>query len=92
MTTENSQKSKKYVVTKLVAPDESPLGRLAEKQLCRCDTLKECAEFILNNKDQKFTKTQQFIGNRFFVNKILQTYQQKPLTMSVVFSILNMNN
>lgn len=51
MTTENSQKSKKYVVTKLVAPDESPLGRLAEKQLCRCDTLKECADFIINNNE-----------------------------------------
>lgn len=51
MTTEKSQKSKKYVVTKLVAPDESPLGRLAEKQLCRCDTLKECAKFILDNNE-----------------------------------------
>lgn len=51
MTTENSQKSKKYVVTKLVAPDESPLGRLMEKQLCRCDTLKECAYFILDNNE-----------------------------------------
>lgn len=49
MTTEKSQKSKKYVVTKLVAPDESPLGRLVEKQLCRCDTLEECANFILYN-------------------------------------------
>ena len=51
MTTENSQKSKKYVVTKIVSPDTSPLGRLVEKQLCRCDTLKECAEFIVNNNE-----------------------------------------
>lgn len=51
MTTENSQKFKKYVVTKLVAPDESPLGRLAEKPLCRRDTLKECADFIINNNE-----------------------------------------
>lgn len=51
MTTENSQKSKKYVVTKLITPDESPLGRLVEKQLCRCGTLKECAEFIVNNDE-----------------------------------------
>lgn len=51
MTTENSQKSKKYVVTKLITPDESPFERLVEKQLCRCDTLKECAEFIVNNDE-----------------------------------------
>ena len=51
MTTENSQKSKKYVVTKIVSPDTSPLGRLVEKQLCRCDTLKECAEYIVNNNE-----------------------------------------
>ena len=51
MTTENSQKSKKYVVTKLFATGESPLGRLVEKQLCRCDTLEECAEFIVNNDE-----------------------------------------
>lgn len=51
MTTENSQKSKKYVVTKLFAPGESQLGRLVEKQLCRCDTLKECAEYIINNNE-----------------------------------------
>lgn len=50
MTTENSQKSKKYVVTKIVSPDNPP-GRLVEKQLCRCDTLKECAEFIVNNDE-----------------------------------------
>lgn len=46
MTTENSLKSKKYVVTTLVSPDE-----LVEKQLCRCDTLKECADFIVNNNE-----------------------------------------
>lgn len=51
MTTENSQKSKKYVVTKLLATGESPLGRLVEKQLCRCDTLEECANFILDNNE-----------------------------------------
>lgn len=51
MTTENSLKSKKYVVTKLVATDETPLGQLVEKQLCRCDTLKECADFIVNNNE-----------------------------------------
>ena len=49
MTTENSLKSKKYVVTTVVSPDESPLGQLDEKQLCRCDTLEECADFIVNN-------------------------------------------
>ena len=46
MTTENSLKSKKYVVTTLVSPDE-----LVEKQLCSCDTLKECADFIVNNNE-----------------------------------------
>ena len=46
MTTEKSQKSKKYVVTKMTVP-----GKLIEKQLCRCDTLKECAEFIVNNDE-----------------------------------------
>lgn len=51
MTTENSQKSKKYVVTKLFTPGESPSGRLVEKQLCRCDTLEECAKFILDNNE-----------------------------------------
>lgn len=51
MTTENSQKSKKYVVTKLFVPGESPLGRLVEKPLCRRDTLKECAKFILDNNE-----------------------------------------
>lgn len=51
MTTENSQKSKKYVVTKLLATGESPSGRLVEKQLCRCDTLEECANFILDNNE-----------------------------------------
>lgn len=51
MTTENSQKFKKYVVTKLLAAGESPLGRLVEKQLCCCDTLKECAYFIVNNNE-----------------------------------------
>ena len=51
MTTENSQKSKKYVVTKLLATGESPLGQLVEKQLCRCDTLEECANFIIDNNE-----------------------------------------
>ena len=52
MTTENSQKSKKYVVTKLMTPGEtSSFERMVEKQLCRCDTLKECAEFIVNNDE-----------------------------------------
>ena len=51
MTTENSLKSNKYVVTTLVSPDESPLGQLVEKQLCSCDTLKECADFIVNNNE-----------------------------------------
>lgn len=46
MTTEKSQKSKKYVVTKMTEP-----GKLIEKQLCRCDTLKECAEFIVDNNE-----------------------------------------
>lgn len=51
MTTENSQKSKKYVVTKLFVSCESPLRQLVEKQLCRCDTLEECANFILDNNE-----------------------------------------
>lgn len=51
MTTENSLKSKKYVVTKLFTPGESPSGRLVEKQLCRCDTLEECANFIIDNNE-----------------------------------------
>lgn len=51
MTTENSQKSKKYVVTKLFVPGESKLGKFVEKQLCRRDTLKECADFIINNNE-----------------------------------------
>lgn len=55
MTTENSLKSKKYVVTKLLATGESPLGRLVEKQLCRCDTLEECANFILDNNEYWYT-------------------------------------
>ena len=49
MTTEKSQKSKKYVVTKMIAP--SAFEHLVEKQLCRCDTLKECAEFIVDNNE-----------------------------------------
>lgn len=55
MTTENSQKSKKYVVTELLDAGESPLGRLVEKQLCRCDTLEECANFILDNNEYWYT-------------------------------------
>lgn len=51
MTTEKSQKSKKYVVTKLMTPGESSFERLTEKQLCRCNTLQECAEFIVNNDE-----------------------------------------
>lgn len=50
MTTENSQKSKKYVVTKLVRK-ESKFEQLVEKQLCRCDTLEECAVFIIDNDE-----------------------------------------
>ena len=49
MTTEKSQKSKKYVVTKMVS--RGPFEPLVEKQLCRCDTLRECAEFILDNNE-----------------------------------------
>lgn len=52
MTTENSQKSKKYVVTKMVRKETSDVySPMIEKQLCRCDTLKECAEFIVNNDE-----------------------------------------
>lgn len=51
MTTENSQKSKKYVVTKLFDTGGSALVQLVEKQLCNCDTLEECAEFIINNNE-----------------------------------------
>jgi hypothetical protein len=52
MTTENSQKSKKYVVTKMVRKETSDgYSPLIEKQLCRCDTLTECAEFIVNNDE-----------------------------------------
>ena len=49
MTTEKSQKSKKYVVTKMITRGET--STLIEKQLCRCDTLKECAEFIVYNNE-----------------------------------------
>ena len=52
MTTENSQKSKKYVVTKMVRKKSSDAySPMIEKQLCRCDTLTECAEFIVNNDE-----------------------------------------
>ena len=53
MTTENSQKSKKYVVTKLFAPEfnADSYSQWKEKQLCRCDTLEECAKFILDNNE-----------------------------------------
>ena len=52
MTTENSQKSKKYVVTKMVRKKSSDVySPMIEKQLCRCDTLTECAEFIVNNDE-----------------------------------------
>lgn len=52
MTTENSQKSKKYVVTKMVRKKSSDsYSPMIEKQLCRCDTLEECAEFIVNNDE-----------------------------------------
>lgn len=50
MTTENSQKSKKYVVTKMVAPD-FPFSKLKEKQVCRFDTLDKCAEYIVTNDE-----------------------------------------
>lgn len=51
MTTENSQKSKKYVVTKMVRETSDMFSPMKEKQLCRCDTLQECAEFIVNNNE-----------------------------------------
>ena len=35
----------------MVAPGESQLGKFVEKQLCRCDTLEECAKFILDNNE-----------------------------------------
>ena len=48
MTIENSQKSKKYVITKL---DYSVFDEDAEKEIGRFDTLQECAEFIINNNE-----------------------------------------
>ena len=51
MTTEKSQKSKKYVVTKMVRKESDGYSPMIEKQLCRCDTLQECAEFIVNNDE-----------------------------------------
>ena len=52
MTTEKSQKSKKYVVTKMVREKSSDIySPMIEKQLCRSDTLQECAEFIVNNDE-----------------------------------------
>lgn len=51
MTTENSQKSKKYVITKLFANSNLPFEPPVEKQLCCCDTLQKCAEFILDNNE-----------------------------------------
>lgn len=51
MTTEKSQKSKKYVVTKMVAPDFNPFSKLQEKQVCRFDTLDQCAEYIVTNDE-----------------------------------------
>ena len=51
MTTEKSQKSKKYVVTKMVRKVSDSYSPMIEKQLCRYDTLQECAEFIVNNDE-----------------------------------------
>lgn len=50
MTTENSQKSKKYVVTKLVR-DYQNHNSMTEKQLCRFDTLQECAYYIVSKNE-----------------------------------------
>lgn len=56
MTTENSQKSKKYVVTKMVSSFDTTFNiQWKEKQLCRCDTLEECANFILDNNEYWYT-------------------------------------
>ena len=54
MTIENSQKFKKYVVTKMVAPDcisdlSSPQWK--EIRVCRFDTLDQCAEYIVTNDE-----------------------------------------
>ena len=54
MTTEDSQKSKKYVVTKLVRNHPNH-DSMTEKQLCRFDTLEECAEYIVS-KDEYWYK------------------------------------
>lgn len=51
MTTNKLPKSKKYVVTKMVRENSDFTSPLKEKQLCRCDTLQECAEFIVNNDE-----------------------------------------
>lgn len=52
MTTKKSQKSKKYVVTKMVRKKISDAySPMIEKQLCCYDTLQECAEFIVNNDE-----------------------------------------
>lgn len=50
MTTENSQKSKKYVVTKMVE-SFNEFSQWKEKQLYCGDTLEECAKFILDNNE-----------------------------------------
>jgi hypothetical protein len=52
MTTENSQKSKKYVVTKMVKIEASDFySQWKEKQVCRFDTLNKCAEYIVTNDE-----------------------------------------
>jgi hypothetical protein len=51
MTTKKSQKSKKYVVTKMVRDVSDLYSPMKEKQLCRFDTLQECAEFIVKNDE-----------------------------------------
>jgi hypothetical protein len=51
MTTNKLPKSKKYVVTKMIRENSDFTLQMKEKQLCRCDTLQECAEFIVNNDE-----------------------------------------
>lgn len=52
MTTENSQKSKKYVVTKMVKTEALDFyAQWKEKQVCRFDTLDQCAEYIVTNDE-----------------------------------------
>ena len=51
MTTKKSQKSKKYVLTKLVRTTPNMFSTMTEKQIGRFDSLEQCAEFIVKNDE-----------------------------------------